>query len=450
MKKLSIAQRIWLSFFLLVFVVGLCVVVIYPLSMREALTEESYRIIKEQQDLILEGPTGPEQELPDTNLNFVERREAARSVGHLLLGNQSFVIKGDSVPETVLRHIWEKAILLEEDEGDFQLSYRDATLFYVIRPIEVNGNEAFMVSYMWDTYRDQLVQRLWERLIWIFVIGIVISIIPAIWLSNYLRKPLKALGARFEQIGNRNWREPFELKGDHDFQQLSEQFERMRQNLIRNDQSQKRFIQHASHELKTPIMTIQSYAQSVKDGVFPEKDLEEMMDVIINQTGRMEERVKDMIYFSKLDTLQDNEPRNETIRFGSLIQEVLDRFLYQREEIVINVSGEDIDFKGDRSQWEVVFENIIQNALRYAESYIDISCERENGQTAMRVHNDGETIPEEKLDRLFEPFEKSHKGQFGLGLAIVKRIVELHNGTVEVQNEENGVSIVIIIERTES
>ncbi len=445
MKKLSIAQRIWLSFFLLVFVVGLCVVIIYPLSMRETLTDESYRIIKEQQNLILEGPTGPEQELPDTNLNFIERREAARSVGHLILGDQSFVIKGDNVPETVLRNMWEKAIFLEKDEGDFHLSYRDATLFYVIKPIEVNGNNAFMVSYMWDTYRDQLMRRLWERLIWIFVIGIAISIIPAILLSNYLRKPLRALGERFEQIGNHNWREPFELRGDKDFQQLSEQFERMRQNLIRNDQSQKRFIQHASHELKTPIMTIKSYAQSVKDGVFPEKDLEEMMDVIISQTSRMEERVKDMIYFSKLDTLQDAEPKKETFRFGSLIDEVLDRFLYQREDVQIRMSGEEIELNGDRSQWEVVFENIIQNALRYAESHIDITCEKSEGKTVMIVHNDGDPIPEESLERLFEPFQKSHKGQFGLGLAIVKRIVELHNGTVEVQNNENGVSIIIVI-----
>lgn len=109
------------------------------------------------------------------------------------------------------------------------------------------------------------------------------------------------------------------------------------------------------------------------------------------------------------------------------------------------MSGEEIVLNGDRSQWEVVFENIIQNALRYAESYIDITCEKSEGKTLMIIHNDGDPIPEESLERLFEPFQKSHKGQFGLGLAIVKRIVELHNGTVEVQNNENGVSIIIVI-----
>ncbi|MCF6136166.1 sensor histidine kinase [Pseudalkalibacillus berkeleyi] len=441
---LSIAQRIWLSFFLLVFVVGLAVVIIYPLSMREALTDETYRLIEEQQNLIIQG-SDPEQELPDSNLNFIERREATRSVGHLLLGNQSFILKGDVVPDVVLRRMWENASTLGEQAGEYQLTYRDASLFYVIRKIEVNGTPTFLVSYMWDTYRDQLVQKLWERLIWILIIGIIISIIPAIWLSNYLRKPLKVLGKRFEQIGSRNWKEPLQLKGDQDFELLSNQFERMRQSLIRNDQSQKMFIQHASHELKTPIMTIKSYAQSVKDGVMPEKDLEGMMNVIIHQSGRMEERVKDMIYFSKLDTLKDSEPNAEIIRFGTLLDEVLDRFRYQREDLRIHIEGEGVTFKGDRQQWEVVYENLIQNAFRYAESFIEIKAINQNGHTWMEVRNDGERIPEEDLAHIFEPFQMSHKGQFGLGLAIVKRIVELHNGNVEVQNYKDGVSITMII-----
>ncbi len=444
MKQLSIAQRIWLSFFLLVFVVGLSVVVIYPLSMREALTDETYRLIEEQQELILQG-TSPEQQLPDSNMNFIERREATRSVGHLLLGNQSFLLKGDVVPDVVLSKIWENVSTLDGQVGEFQLTYREASLFYIIRPIEVNGNPTYLVSYMWDTYRDQLVQRLWERLIWIFLIGILISIIPAIWLSNYLRKPLQVLGERFEQIGNRNWKEPLQLKGDQDFELLSNQFERMRQNLIRNDQSQKMFIQHASHELKTPIMTIKSYAQSVKDGVMPEKDLEGMMDVILQQSGRMEERVKDMIYFSKLDLMQDTEPDAVKIRFGTLLDEVLDRFRYQRDDLSIILEGEEVVFQGDRKQWEVVFENLIQNAFRYAASYIEIMSYQKDGRTYILVKNDGELIPEEDLDRLFEPFQKSNKGQFGLGLAIVKRIVELHNGTVEVQNHQDGVLIQMVI-----
>ncbi|MGM7700146.1 sensor histidine kinase [Pseudalkalibacillus sp. Hm43] len=444
MKQLSIAQRIWLSFFLLVFVVGLSVVVIYPLSMREALTDETYRLIEEQQELILQG-TSPEQQLPDSSMNFIERREATRSVGHLLLGNQSFLLKGDVVPDVVLSKIWENVSTLDGQVGEFQLTYREASLFYIIRPIEVNGNPTYLVSYMWDTYRDQLVQRLWERLIWIFLIGILISIIPAIWLSNYLRKPLVVLGERFEQIGNRDWKEPLQLKGDQDFELLSNQFERMRQNLIRNDESQKMFIQHASHELKTPIMTIKSYAQSVKDGVMPEKDLEGMMDVILQQSGRMEERVKDMIYFSKLDMLQDTEPDAVKIRFGTLLDEVLDRFRYQREDLSVVLEGEEVVFHGDRKQWEVVFENLIQNAFRYASSYIEITADQKDGRTYMLVKNDGERIPEEDLDGLFEPFQKSNKGQFGLGLAIVKRIVELHNGTVEVQNHQDGVWIRMVI-----
>ncbi|WP_257349447.1 sensor histidine kinase [Pseudalkalibacillus decolorationis] len=445
MKRLNLAQRIWLSFFLLVFVVGLFVVIIYPLSIREALTEESYKMIEEQQERIIKGPTSPKEELPESNLNFIERREAIRSVGHLLLGNQSYLLEGDFVPAEVQHTIWEKAISQQENNERYQLVYRDASLFYVIEKIELNGNNAFLVSYMWDTYRNQLVQQLWKRLIWIFGFGILISIIPALWLSGYLRKPLKALGERFEQIGHRNWKESFRWTEDQDFQKLSDQFERMRQNLIRNDDSQKRFIQHASHELKTPIMTIKSYAQSVKDGVLPEKDLEGMMNIIIEQSDRMEERVKDMLYFSKLDTLVDLKPKKSEIQFGSLVENVVDRFWYQREDLDIQIKGESVTFKGDPDQWEVVFENLIQNANRYAKTYIKISAVQLAEKTEMVIKNDGERIPLEDLERIFEPFQKSQKGQFGLGLAIVKRIVELHNGTVELHNHEDGVVIRITV-----
>lgn len=71
MKKLSIAQRIWLSFFLLVFVVGVSVLIIYPLSMREALTEETYRLIEEQQMRIMAG-SSPEEDLPESTLTSLK------------------------------------------------------------------------------------------------------------------------------------------------------------------------------------------------------------------------------------------------------------------------------------------------------------------------------------------------------------------------------------------
>ncbi len=153
---------------------------------------------------------------------------------------------------------------------------------------------------MWDTYRDQMVNRLWERLIYILLLTSGLSLLPAIWLKHYLRQPLIVLGNHLDQIANRDWQEPLKWKGDEDFQRLSDQFEKMRQNLNIYDRAQKTFIQHASHELKTPIMVIKSYAHSVKDGILPKENMEKTMDVIIEEANRMERRVIDMLYYTKV------------------------------------------------------------------------------------------------------------------------------------------------------
>lgn len=264
-------------------------------------------------------------------------------------------------------------------------------------------------------------------------------------LSHYLRQPLILLGNHFEQIAKRNWQEPFHLKGDEVFQKLSDQFEKMRQNLIRYDRVQKTFIQHASHELKTPIMVIKSYAQSLKDGIMPQETLEKTMDVILEEAERMERRVKDMIYFTKLDSLKDDEPKHEEIVFGAVAFPLEERFKVQREGITLKIEGANVRFYGDVEQITVLLENFLENALRYAESTIILRALDKGSEIYLQVFNDGESIPEKDIPHLFTPFHKGNKGKFGLGLAIVKRIAELHDGYPFVENEENGVTFTVVL-----
>ncbi|RBW69343.1 sensor histidine kinase [Bacillus taeanensis] len=442
MKQGNLTKRIWLSFILLIVFVGLLIAIIYPLSIKGTLTEESYQIIEQEQQLYMTPYL--EELLPyQSEKDFIERRDAARSVGHLLIVNQYRQVEGDPIPDKVLQEMGNHAFKQKREVVRYELTYDEATLLYVIRNVEVGSDRLYLVSYMWDTYRDQMVQRLWQRLLLILLIAIFVSLIPAIWLSLYLRHPLAILGKRFEQISKRNWQEPFLWEGDKEFEVLSHQFEAMRQNLMRYDQSQKTFIQHASHELKTPIMIIQSYAQSIQDGILPKKTMNETMEVIISEANRMEKRVKDMLYFTKLDALKEEEPKWETLHFYELTDEIIERFQYHRDDLSFYVRGENAAFKGDYEQWQILLENLIQNAIRYAEDEIIISATQAEGQLVISVQNNGEKIPEEDLERLFTPFQKGNKGQFGLGLAIVKRIAELHNGKVEVRNMESGVCFTI-------
>ncbi|KZE67201.1 histidine kinase [Fictibacillus phosphorivorans] len=449
MIRLNLTQRIWLSFGLLLFTIGLLTAIIYPLSIKDTLTEETYRIIENEQQNVWD----PQNQIPqegESPTDFIERRNAARDVGHFLIVDKYANSQGDPVPQEVLVEMAEKAYEQKNDKGRYELTYEDATLFYAITTkTNVKGEKVYLISYMWDTYRDQMVNRLWLRLVLILLFTGIFSIIPAIWLARYLRSPLIILGKRFEQIAKRNWQEPFHWKGDDEFYVLSKQFEEMRQNLLRHDQAQKTFIQHASHELKTPIMTIKSYAQSVKDGIMPKETTEDMMDVILRETQRMEKRVQNMLYYTKLDAVKLDVVTTENFNFGDLAEDIVERFRYQREDIDFEITGNHYKMNGDKEQWGILLDNLVQNALRYAHHTIRLSAFYKGSEFVIEVFNDGEQITEVTGEEIFQPFRKGNKGQFGLGLAIVKRIAELHGGNVIAKNLQNGVAFQIKMQITD-
>ncbi|WP_137790545.1 HAMP domain-containing sensor histidine kinase [Bacillus sp. E(2018)] len=445
MIRLNLTQRIWLSFGLLIFTIGLLTAIIYPLSIKDTLTEETYRIIENEQQNVWD----PDNQLPregESPTDFIERRNAARDVGHVVIVDKYANSQGDPVPEEVLYEMAEKAYNQKKNKGRYELTYEDATLFYAITTkTNVKGEKVYLISYMWDTYRDQMVNRLWLRLVLILLFTGIFSIIPAIWLARYLRSPLTILGKRFEQIAKRNWQEPFHWKGDDEFYILSKQFEEMRQNLLRHDHAQKTFIQHASHELKTPIMTIKSYAQSVKDGIMPKDTTEDMMDVILKETERMEKRVQNMLYYTKLDAMKLDVLTKENFNFGDLAEDIVERFRYQREDIDFKITGNHYNLNGDKEQWGILLDNLVQNALRYAHQTIRLSAFNNGSECVIEVFNDGERLTGVTGEEIFQPFRKGNKGQFGLGLAIVKRIAELHGGKVVAENRAEGVAFQIKI-----
>ncbi|MDG5786397.1 HAMP domain-containing sensor histidine kinase [Evansella sp. AB-P1] len=447
MIKMNLTRRIWFSFISIILMVGLLIGVIYPISLKSTLTEETYRIIEQEQARYTD-PFGVNT-IPQSEIDFIERREAERSVGHIILMNQFTIIEGDPVPSEVITEMGARAYNQVTRRGRYELTYNQATLFYSVYRINMPSGEAFFISFMWDTYRDQMVNRLWSRLFYIMLLAGLLSLVPAFWLKYYLKQPLASLGNHFDQIAKRNWKEPFHWKGDDDFEKLSGQFESMRQNLIRYDNVQKTFIQHASHELKTPIMVIQSYAKSVKDGILPKDNLEKTMDVILEESKRMEKRVKDMLYYTKLDSIKEIPTEKEHFEFGTIAYGIAERLRLHREDVKIVVKGDDQTIFGNKELLSVSLENLVENSLRYALERVEIVADEIGEKTTISVINDGDAIPEDEIEHIFTPFRKGNKGQFGLGLAIVKRICEIHDGFPTVKNKDGAVQFIMMISKEE-
>ncbi|UTR07809.1 HAMP domain-containing histidine kinase [Alkalihalobacillus sp. LMS6] len=450
MIKINLTRRIWLAFVSLIVLVALSIIIVYPISIRGALTEETYQIIDNSvRDQLMQEDANWETFLSQQPGFYQSRQEQRATVSFLIeITGSTYAIYNtpiDVVPDPpVHEEMRYNAIEQDNQTGRYETTFGGQTLFYTINDLAspAEGSDLYLITYMWDTYRDEMVQNLWERLLYLLLLTSALSLLPAIWLKHYLRQPLAILENHLEQIANRNWQEPLKWEGDEDFERLSYQFERMRQNLNSYDRAQKTFIQHASHELKTPIMVIKSYAQSVKDGILPKENLGKTMDVITEEANRMERRVIDMLYYTKLDQMQKEQLKVEAFPFGKLAYQIEERFRYQRDDVTILVQGAEKVMKADIEQCEVLLENLVENGLRYAQRELTIKAEEDERYSYVIVENEGDPIDAD-LSKLFSPFYKGNKGKFGLGLAIVKQIAELHHGFAKVENIDKGVRFTI-------
>ena len=134
--------------------------------------------------------------------------------------------------------------------------------------------------------------------------------------------------------------------------------------------------------------------------------------------------------------LVDNNDNILNLEMAPIIQKAILAAEVIRNDIeIITDLDENVAFHGDEEPWRVVIENLIDNALRYAKSKIIISLK----DNLLEVYNDGENIEQERLDKLFKPYEKGNKGKFGLGLSIVKKVTETYGYSVTGENMNDGV-----------
>lgn len=210
----------------------------------------------------------------------------------------------------------------------------------------------------------------------------------------------------------------------------------MQEELQKQSREKEEMIQNISHDLKTPIATIRSYGESIKDGIYPYGTLEKSIDVITEHADRLDKKVQSLIALNKMGYLLDDCPEGDTLNMNEVIDKVLLSLRVIRPEISFETEiDSNVYFHGDEDPWRIVVENLIDNALRYAKTTIWIRLHDDE----LIVMNDGKQIDSATLEKLFRPYEKGTDGQFGLGLSIVYKVVSTYGYKVEASNLKDGV-----------
>ncbi|MGB4984622.1 MAG: HAMP domain-containing sensor histidine kinase, partial [Erysipelotrichaceae bacterium] len=220
---------------------------------------------------------------------------------------------------------------------------------------------------------------------------------------------------------------------------LGRAIEEMWEEIRRQEKTKEEMVHNISHDLKTPIATIKSYAESIKDGIYPYDTLEKSVDVIYQHAQRLEDKVQSLLALNRFGYILNEEKDFQDINIKEVVEKVLLAIKVIKPKITIIIKLEEVYFKGSEESWRVVVENILENALRYAESQISITLTDDE----LSIENDGPLLDENNLDKLFKPYEKGERGQFGLGLSIVKKACDTYGYNVYAYNYDEGVGFAI-------
>lgn len=250
---------------------------------------------------------------------------------------------------------------------------------------------------------------------------------------------------------------PIELK------EVEEQMNQVKMNAVRNaqiareaEQRKNDLIVYLAHDLKTPLTSVIGYLTLLNDEQQISNELrEKYLSISLNKAERLEELINEFFEITRFNLSQLNLDISK-INLTRMLQQISYEFkpMFETKNLKCDLKAEtDIEIKCDVNKMERVFDNLIRNAIHYCfeNSTIEITAEQKKNGVYIRFSNEGNTIPEEKLNRIFEQFYRldssrdTKTGGSGLGLAIAKKIIELHNGTINVHSENEKIHFKIYI-----
>ena len=266
----------------------------------------------------------------------------------------------------------------------------------------------------------------------------ILAVVFGIFFARSIAKPIIVLKNRAEALSRRDFDSKVKINTGDELEELADTINKMASVLKEYDIAQKKFLQNASHELKTPLMSIQGYAEGLKDGVF--ENNEQALNIIVEESTRLKKIVEELIFLSKLETMEDfyrfcPESMNEVVQKS--IEKI--KSIALKNNININsIICNDATISIDKDKITEALINIFGNCLRHAKSEINVITTNEEKYFEIVINDDGEGFEEKELKNIFERFYKGNKGDTGLGLAITKVIIEKHKGMITATNGKNG------------
>jgi two-component system sensor histidine kinase ResE len=266
--------------------------------------------------------------------------------------------------------------------------------------------------------------------------------------ARWVADPLQGLVAASQHVPVAETK-PVRERGPREVRELTRAFNAMLERVRSSQASQRNFVANVSHELKTPLTSVQGFAQAILDGTAnTPTEQKQAAEVIYNESGRMHRMVLDLLDLARLDA-GTADLKMVQVDMRLLLDSITEKFSLQAQKNGITLELDappDLPFLvADGDRLAQVFTNLVDNALRYTPSGGRVTLQAGSNQTEMEicVADTGAGIPADAIPHIFERFYQADLSRLGegkhgagLGLAIVHEIVAAHSGRITVRSQE--------------
>ncbi|MBK8030156.1 MAG: HAMP domain-containing protein [Chloroflexi bacterium] len=275
-------------------------------------------------------------------------------------------------------------------------------------------------------------------------IGLIIAVMLAGWITRSITRPLQTVASAASEVAQGHYDRRVPMAGPEEVKAVADAFNQMSEKIQAEQRSQQDFLANVSHDLKTPLTSIQGFSQAIMDGV---GDPIPAARIIHEEAGRLNRMV---IELTDLARLQAGRLSMQTtpIDMGDLTAAVGQRLaiMAREKQVALTVNAPSMPvIAGDGDRLVQVVTNLISNAIKYTPSggKVNVCTQVRNGGVEVVVTDTGLGIAASELPRIFERFYQVDKARgpqrgTGLGLAIVQEIIQAHGGRISVTSPGEG------------
>lgn len=289
----------------------------------------------------------------------------------------------------------------------------------------------------------ELIQIMRRSIIIIILSAIVIGIILMGIMNSKIVKPIKEITKATKKVATGDFNVKLKSTRLDEIGELTNNFNKMVKGLRSTSELQNDFIDNVSHEIKTPITSIQGFAKLLEDENLSKEEKKEYINIINEESERLLNLSNNILKLSKLQNQEKIDNKVDVNISEQIRKEVAALEPRWREKnIKINANLEEVHCLGDEDLLLQVWTNLLDNAIKFSNKNgeLNLVVKQQGKNILVKIQDNGIGMTEEETERIFEKFyqtDRSHseKGS-GLGLSIVKRIIELSGGEIQLKSEK--------------